>query len=345
MTPPVDSEDAGSSDSRPRHGEEPFPQGRLVPQSRGDSDDRNVPHGPKSDGHIRSSHLSENCILDGHSSPDDQQDSSPWRSSYPPLLKTRLRPSVSSPERSSPGTRYLSGERLRGYWKTAPVPFPSAETLSYHPQSSSRQLVSKEVDIKLDGPSRPVTTSGQCGEDTLALRRRKANRLAAQRFRSRKKGYQDSLEERVRQLEDERDALLYRSKGIAGFSSRDQLGSTVEDGNSLFAPLHTTSDLVEASQTQDVQMSCPTSTTTTDRGDSPTIDKTVRLAALESANRKLLDELRGLGEDNERLYVEVGKWRRWERDLREGQSWKSDSHDTNESVSPNTSSSTPYQQR
>lgn len=45
------------------------------------------------------------------------------------------------------------------------------------------------------------------GESSLTRRRREANRLAAQRFRSRKKGYQDSLEERVRVLENEKHEL------------------------------------------------------------------------------------------------------------------------------------------
>lgn len=51
------------------------------------------------------------------------------------------------------------------------------------------------------------TSGGERGEDGLTLRRREANRLAAQRFRSRKKGYQDSLEERIRILEEEKDIV------------------------------------------------------------------------------------------------------------------------------------------
>lgn len=63
------------------------------------------------------------------------------------------------------------------------------------------------------GPSGSLTPHADgigVPESTSAVRRREANRLAAQRFRSRKKGYQDSLEERIKVLEDEKDALLRR---------------------------------------------------------------------------------------------------------------------------------------
>lgn len=72
------------------------------------------------------------------------------------------------------------------------------------------------------GPSsRPDTTDHSNSnsethtrEDTLTVRRREANRLAAQRFRSRKKGYQDSLEERIRMLEEDREGLLRQLGGV-----------------------------------------------------------------------------------------------------------------------------------
>ena len=57
------------------------------------------------------------------------------------------------------------------------------------------------------GTSPTGSSSRAIGEDGLTLRRREANRLAAQRFRSRKKGYQDSLEERIRILEEEKDLV------------------------------------------------------------------------------------------------------------------------------------------
>ncbi len=102
-------------------------------------------------------------------------------------------------------------------------------------------------------------------DESLTLRRREANRLAAQRFRSRKKGYQDSLEEKIRMMEDERDVLLQR------------LGEAPGDAKD------------------------------------PT-DPDVRVAALESANRHLRDELGSLREENDRLRDELEAWRRWRDD-------------------------------
>lgn len=70
-----------------------------------------------------------------------------------------------------------------------------------------------EHTLQADGPA----------ESSLTKRRREANRLAAQRFRSRKKGYQDSLEERVRVLENEK-ALLQdelRARPSASSSPKD----------------------------------------------------------------------------------------------------------------------------
>lgn len=116
------------------------------------------------------------------------------------------------------------------------------------------------------------------GEDHLTLRRREANRLAAQRFRSRKKGYQDSLEEKVRQLEDDKELLVRR---LTEGPSRDYKAAPVPE---------------------------------------VTVDIDVRLAALESANRKLQDELKTVSEENERLREELDQWRRWEREQREA-SW------------------------
>ena len=112
------------------------------------------------------------------------------------------------------------------------------------------------------------------GEDHLTLRRREANRLAAQRFRSRKKGYQDSLEEKVRQLEDDKELLVRR----------------LTEG-----PVREYKPHVQEA----------------------IIDVDVRVAALESANRKLQEELKFVGEENDRLREEVDQWRRWEREQRE----------------------------
>lgn len=128
------------------------------------------------------------------------------------------------------------------------------------------------------------SSRGGAGEDHLTLRRREANRLAAQRFRSRKKGYQDSLEERIRALEEEKDSMVRR-----------------------LDPGHRHSPEYSRHEPYRRRSVSP------DRH----ADGDVRVASLESANRRLQDELRGALEENERLRDEVDRWRRWERDLRD----------------------------
>jgi hypothetical protein len=133
-----------------------------------------------------------------------------------------------------------------------------------------------------------ASSRGGAGEETLTLRRREANRLAAQRFRSRKKGYQDSLEERIKILEDEKDIIARRLA-----QTRHQ--PTTDEGYYR--------------QTETYRRRSPTPERAGD-GD-------VRMASLESANRRLQDELRGVVEDNDRLRDEVERWRKWEREQRE----------------------------
>lgn len=130
---------------------------------------------------------------------------------------------------------------------------------------------------------------GGVGEDALTLRRREANRLAAQRFRSRKKGYQDSLEDRIRILEEEKDSISQRLVHSHQRSPHDE----------GFLRHHDMYPRKSGSP------------------DNKNLDVDVRLASLESANRRLQDELRGVVEDNERLRDEVERWRRWDRDMRE----------------------------
>jgi hypothetical protein len=131
-----------------------------------------------------------------------------------------------------------------------------------------------------------TSSRGGGGEETLTLRRREANRLAAQRFRSRKKGYQDSLEERIRILEDEKDVIARR------------LGQSHQ---------HTPQEDGYYRRTEQYPPHSPDQTG----------DGDVRYASLESANRRLQDELRGVLEDNARLRDEVERWRKWEREQRE----------------------------
>lgn len=86
---------------------------------------------------------------------------------------------------------------------------------------------------ELDPTQDDVHAEGSSGPG-ITVRRREANRLAAQRFRSRKKGYQDSLEERIKALEEERDGLLRRQGETAeghGGPSADARVASLEAAN------------------------------------------------------------------------------------------------------------------
>ena len=138
--------------------------------------------------------------------------------------------------------------------------------------------------------------------------------MAAQRFRSRKKGYQDSLEEKVRQLEEDKDSLVRRLTETAGaplpprkksFEARAEL--LVDDYRAPIgrdhSPVQRHSNLLALA-------------TSPDRATEPDI----RIAALESANRRLQDELRTVSDENDKLRDELEQWRRWDREQREA-SW------------------------
>lgn len=177
----------------------------------------------------------------------------------------------------------------------------SSDYRSPSPGSIDARLLAADAHDEMRYPSAQSSTSasgtatggssssrGAHGEDSLTLRRREANRLAAQRFRSRKKGYQDSLEEKIRLLEEEKETVVQRLDHSHQRSPHDE----------GFYRHH---DMYRR------------------RSGSPEkpIDVDVRLASLESANRRLQDELRGVVEENERLRDEVDRWRRWDRELRE----------------------------
>lgn len=130
-------------------------------------------------------------------------------------------------------------------------------------------------------------------DKSMIIRRREANRLAAQRLRVRKKEYQDSLEDRVRQLEEERATLVHRlneveprssSQAYGWSSGPDRRGSwTGGESSGSRAPGNADTDL--------------------------------RVASLEAANRRLQEELKSVSEENERLQAKLEQWSRWEREL------------------------------
>ncbi|WWD18680.1 hypothetical protein CI109_103134 [Kwoniella shandongensis] len=151
------------------------------------------------------------------------------------------------------------------------------------------------------------------GEDNLTVRRREANRLAAQRFRSRKKGYQDSLEERVKDLEQEKEVLLRRldelaqiagpSPSLQGRSSALRLSHDDYHGDKTWGP----------DGISNTRQEPPSNRPASPERREPPVDVDVRVAALESANRRLQDELRIVTDENERMRDELRRWQDWDR--------------------------------
>lgn len=143
------------------------------------------------------------------------------------------------------------------------------------------------------GPSQPSS-------DSTILRRREANRLAAQRFRNRKKGYQDSLEGRVKQLEEERTILVKR---LEQADEQAFHGSRSHSSPSLHRP-RLSSD----------QYPYPHFGRPSARIASP-VAEDIRVASLEAANRRLQDELKSVSDENAQLHATLNKWIEWERTL------------------------------
>ncbi|KLT45094.1 hypothetical protein CC85DRAFT_299962 [Cutaneotrichosporon oleaginosum] len=139
-------------------------------------------------------------------------------------------------------------------------------------------------------------------EKSMILRRREANRLAAQRFRNRKKGYQDSLEERVRSLEQERDDLIERLETAeAAAMSRDS--HTVWPTPSAKHRRSGTGTSAAFFSRKGGSGTFPP----------PSPDESLRLSGVEAANRRLQDENKWLQEDNARLQEMLDRWVEWGR--------------------------------
>lgn len=145
----------------------------------------------------------------------------------------------------------------------------------------------------------------------MILRRREANRLAAQRFRNRKKGYQDSLEERIRVLEEERAVLTRRLE-----DAEDGLVA----GRGYPGP-HGNEHLIRRFDPNPGMLGGPpsrsASTSRLSRFASPSAaDAELRVASLESANRRLQDELKRASERINHLEANLDQWIKWEQNMR-----------------------------
>ena len=239
-----------------------------------------------------------------------------WEGSqtYPLTVRKRRERSLLSPEDST-YRPVASHPHLPGPTShNSSVPALSSSPLLTRLQKS--ELVDHKERLVSSSPHKlvaePLTSaSGHPGDDSLMTRRREANRLAAQRFRSRKKGYQDSLEDRVRQLEDERDGLLFRLGEAPGHSSRND--SRLGPPDEGYPPSQRLPLATESLPSGNARIDSPSDPISPNRRDS--VEGDIRLAALESANRKLQEEIRLISEENNRLLEEVMDWRRWEMEM------------------------------
>ncbi|WVQ73363.1 hypothetical protein IAR50_002932 [Cryptococcus sp. DSM 104548] len=184
----------------------------------------------------------------------------------------------------------------------------SPEGYRTRPYPDSDNGFSPEAD---HGPSASRRARGSGDEETVTARRREANRLAAQRFRSRKKGYQDSLEEKIRALEQANRAL----QGRVG----DHEGS-VHDGPSSVA---TTGVRPQYDQYASWSGAAPPSIHHMSPNSlSPAVinplisechelhqDHEFRIRHLEKVNTALEEELREVREENKALREDFRRWR------------------------------------
>ena len=146
-------------------------------------------------------------------------------------------------------------------------------------------------------PALPTPTESR----TATIRRREANRLAAQRFRSRKKAHQEQLEEKIRRLEEDRQTLIshYPSERV-GSAEEAVLDVEQDAGPSNQSATRSTSPQGPPRLVSSVSFELREFSA----------DQEVRIASLEAANRKLQEDLRVVRQEKEELLEELRRWRR-----------------------------------
>ncbi|WWC96335.1 hypothetical protein V866_003202 [Kwoniella sp. B9012] len=188
----------------------------------------------------------------------------------------RLSPASSLKRRPSPSSSHSSGRSHQSLPLSPEIGYNAAHEYSTNPPASG---------------------------STASVRRREANRLAAQRFRSRKKGYQDSLEERIRVLESEKEVLIRQVD--ESLSRTGQPSTSLQPRSSNLRHAQADGDGVDGARWPGKRNSNPTHRSTSPERRETPFDADVRIASLESANRRLQDDVRNLIEENEQLRDEI----------------------------------------
>nr|XP_019045389.1 hypothetical protein I302_05778 [Kwoniella bestiolae CBS 10118]OCF24319.1 hypothetical protein I302_05778 [Kwoniella bestiolae CBS 10118] len=206
---------------------------------------------------------------------------------FDPRSPTRQSPSAINRRATSPSSSHSSSISRHSPQQSEPLSPDAA-------YSSAHQYVTN--------PPAPGGTS--------SVRRREANRLAAQRFRSRKKGYQDSLEERIRVLESEKEVLVRQvDEGLS--RSGHPSSSSLQPRSSHLRQGQADGDGVDGHHWSSKGQSSSSHRSASPERREPPLDAEVRIASLESANRRLQDDVRNLIEENDQLRDELQRWRSW----------------------------------
>ncbi|OCF57023.1 hypothetical protein L486_05880 [Kwoniella mangroviensis CBS 10435] len=188
----------------------------------------------------------------------------------------RLSPASSLKRRASPSSSHSSGPSHQSPPLSPEIGYNAAHQYSTNPPASG---------------------------GTASVRRREANRLAAQRFRSRKKGYQDSLEERIRVLESEKEVLIRQVD--ESLSRTGHPSTSLQPRSSDLRHAQADGNGVDGAHWPGKRNSNPTHRSTSPERRETPLDADVRIASLESANRRLQDDVRNLIEENEQLRDEM----------------------------------------
>ncbi|ODN73930.1 hypothetical protein, variant [Cryptococcus amylolentus CBS 6039] len=182
----------------------------------------------------------------------------------------------------------------------------SPEDYRSHHYPDSDNGLSPEAEY---GPSGSRKARGS-GEDTVTARRREANRLAAQRFRSRKKGYQDSLEEKIRSLEQANRALQGRIGDYDGPVHEGSLGSLPTSGlRPHYDQFASWPGAVPSTKHMPSNPLSPVAGPLAPECHDVHQDHEFRIRHLEKVNAGLEEELREVREENKALRDEFRRWR------------------------------------
>ncbi|WVQ85001.1 hypothetical protein IAT38_007165 [Cryptococcus sp. DSM 104549] len=164
------------------------------------------------------------------------------------------------------------------------------------------------------GSSSLQQNDARVNREVISSRRREANRLAAQRFRTRKKGYQDELEEKIKSLEQDNRQLMGmldekspKNSSTSPDRAMPRHDSEVDTDKSNGRAPGSCHNTPHPPRSEDLPLSTDSQL--------PSAIIEPRLGALEMANERLQHQLQDLREENQEIKNELERMMRW---LKEG---------------------------